>query len=214
MHLECPRLPSPLVIVLSFACIAFIPLHAGTDPATLAISGGLLATTAYTAWAIGVANREITAMAERMEANITMRLDEFVDETNFSKAYFESRLNQEIRRSIRYGSPLSVIYAELSIPFRASADASVILAGARLLRTEDTFAPIGAGEYAFFLPQTAADGARVVVARLAGALSDYEPDFGLAQLVTGMTTDAEALIEAARADARRSSVWNESVAVR
>jgi len=216
MYRECPRLPSPLLLALSSTCILAVPFHTGFEPAPVAITCALLVTTAYTAWAIEATNREVASRAKRMEANIATRLNELAVETSFSRVYFESRLNQEIKRSTRYDTPLSVIYAELKLPIDASAEAAVILAGATLLRTEDTFAPIGASEYAFFLPQTGTGGARIVIDRLAGALSEYEPDFGLVQLLPGIDIDAEWLIDAARTNARRTAAsrqWNESLAV-
>jgi len=65
--------------------------------------------------------------------------------------------------------------------------------------------------------ETRTDGANVVIERLTRALSEYEPDFGLVQLLPGVDIDAGGLIEAARANARRLaafSQWNERLAMR
>jgi hypothetical protein len=137
-----------------------------------------------------------------------------LNDSTLSLDYFEARLTQEVGRTRRYGLPLTVISLEIGVAGIAAGPA-IVQACATLLRAEDTFAPVGSGEYAFILPQTDVVGASVVVARLADALKQYQPLFGIAFL-TPTCTDAKSLIRAARENARRqliASTWNESKAV-
>jgi GGDEF domain-containing protein len=152
----------------------------------------------------------------RLQAELAMRLAQADESAAFSRAYFLRRLDQECHRSRRYQLPLGLILTRCA----ASSDnadklaAEVILSAARTLRREDIVGRLADREYGFCIPHTAADGAEVVISRLAEALAPYAPSFGLA--VFGRDgDDAAVLIESARRDAklrltkaRASESWN------
>jgi hypothetical protein len=192
-------------------------MTAEADMSFIAMAGaaGLGVATASMTRTIHAIEHERRAITASLEGKIEQRLRELeANASTFSLDYFEARLEQEVGRARRYGLPLSVIFLEVGIAGIAEGPA-IVEAGARLLRTEDTFAPVGRGEYAFFLPQTNEVGARVVIARLAEALKEFQPLFGIATLSPNCT-DAKSLLASARGNAHRHLIartWNESGAV-
>jgi hypothetical protein len=121
----------------------------------------------------------------RIEAETRRRLDTTAQASTFSAPFFLERLEQECRRSKRYGLSLSVILlrcdphavARLGAP--EDAGAAVIHAAAVYLRSEDVVGRLSDLEYAFFLPHTPRAGAEIVLNRLT-ALEDLVESLGLA----------------------------------
>jgi len=196
-------------------CIASIPLEAGVGPVILASTAGLGLSTAYLLGTIRNLDHQRSLILRSAEEKIANRLREFAaGDWALSADYFQARLEQEIGRAKRYDMPLSVMFMEVGLAGLSEGPA-VVAAGSALLRSEDIFAPIGRGEYAFFLPQTDDAGAQVVMTRLTDALEDYLPIFGIACLAPERM-NAKSLLGAARANARRrlvASTWNEARAI-
>lgn len=141
--------------------------------------------------------------------------------SSFSRHFFESRLEQEIKRSRRYGIALSLITVSLdSANHDAQAASTAVLSTtARLLRSEDIVGYLAPFQYAFCLPHTEADGANVVVRRLEDALAAYSPQLGVASLGPAHVS-FDQLIETALRDANRRAsaaatvkTWDESIQV-
>jgi hypothetical protein len=195
-------------------CIALIPLEAGVGPIILASTTGLGLSTVYLFSTIRNLDHQ-RRLVVRSAEKIASRLREFAaGDWTLSADYFQARLEQEIGRAKRYDMPLSVMFMQVSLAGLSEGPA-VVAAGSALLRNEDIFAPMGRGEYAFFLPQTEEAGAQVVMTRLTDALEDYLSIFGIACL-SPERMNAKLLLDAARANARRrlvASTWNEGRAV-
>jgi diguanylate cyclase (GGDEF)-like protein len=93
---------------------------------------------------------------------------------------FNARLEAEVRRSVRYDHPLSLVLCDLD-GFKAlndslghaSGDAALERVGAVLqaaVRANDDVFRIGGDEFAVLLPEAGAEESRAVIARVAGAL--------------------------------------------
>jgi hypothetical protein len=160
---------------------------------------------------------------EEWKSRVEQRLRESLQRSRpaednlFSVTYFMVRLDQEVRRSLRYKLPLSVLVLQLATDSsEESALAAVVTGGARMLRAEDTFAFLGLGEFAFFLPHTDSKGARIVASRLVSALERFAPSAGVASLEQHDGAGAKDLLTAARRDVTRvetAKAWNEDAAV-
>jgi GGDEF domain-containing protein len=146
-------------------------------------------------------------LLSRIEVETRRRLDTSAQVSTFSAAFFLERLEQECRRTKRYGLALSVIrlrcdahaVAKLGAPDDAAA--AVIHAAAAYLRSEDVVGRLSDLEYAFFLPHTPRAGAEVVLDRLKG-LEDLVESLGLA-VFSDDAWEPNSLLRAAGLDAER-----------
>jgi PleD family two-component response regulator len=166
-----------------------------------------------------MAARQLEERKSRLEQRFQESLQQrrSASDNEFSVTYFMARLEQEVRRSRRYELPLSVLILQLAADAsEGSALAAVVTGSARLLRAEDTFAFLGVGEFAFFLPHTDPSGARIVARRLVTTLGRFAPSAGVASLDPKDGTSAKDLLAAARREVSRietTKAWNEDSAV-
>ena len=130
----------------------------------------------------------------------------------YNQRYFMERLDEEFRRALRYGSPLSLVIADLD-DFKAFNDTRGHLVGNELLRQVanvirqgvrdiDIAARYGGDEFVVLLPQTDGDQAARLAERLRtwiARLDDVRASIGVASLSAGMTGPLELLTEADRA---------------
>jgi GGDEF domain-containing protein len=134
----------------------------------------------------------------RLRAQLARRVDEFVpNEARLSRQYFETRLEQEIRRSRRHGLPLCVV--TLDTPPRKGRTlltSQLVELTTWVLRAEDVTGRLGRGRYAIYLPHTTPAGAGVVIERLQLELGD-DVEFGLAYLKGGRAATATQMIDLA-----------------
>jgi GGDEF domain-containing protein len=102
----------------------------------------------------------------------------------FHRWYFELRLEEEVRRSERYGQCVSVIALRIDQSAHGSEDQPLNLEiaqlAARTLRGVDIPASLGEFEYAFCLPNTDPDGARITARRLREVLGRGRCSIGIA----------------------------------
>jgi diguanylate cyclase len=130
----------------------------------------------------------------------------------YNQRYFMERLDEEFRRALRYGSPLSLVIADLD-DFKAFNDTRGHLVGNELLRQVanvirqgvrdiDIAARYGGDEFVVLLPQTDGEQAARLAERLRtwiARLDDVRASIGVASLSAGMTGPLELLTEADRA---------------
>lgn len=130
----------------------------------------------------------------------------------YNQRYFMERLDEEFRRALRYGSPLSLLIADLD-DFKAYNDTRGHLVGNELLRQVaniirqgvrdiDLAARYGGDEFVVLLPQTEGEQATRLAERLrawVARLDDVRVSVGVASLSAGMTGPLELLTEADRA---------------
>src|SRR3954471_14914352 len=122
----------------------------------------------------------------RIEAETRRRLASTEQTSSFSARIFLERLDQECRRSSRYGPDLSVlrlrcapdVVAKLGAPDDAAA--AIVTASAARLRSEDVAGRLSELEYAFFLPHTNRAGAEIVIGRF-DTLGDLVASVGSAE---------------------------------
>src|SRR3972149_7051210 len=105
----------------------------------------------------------------------------------FHRWYFDLRLDEETRRSQRYGQPVSVIALRVRPTPELSAGAAAeslnmqyAQLAARALRAVDIPASLGEFEYAACLPNTDQRGAKATARRLATLLGKLECEIGIA----------------------------------
>ena len=105
----------------------------------------------------------------------------------FHRWYFDLRLDEETRRSQRYGQPVSVIALHVRPTPELSAGAAAeslnmeyAQLAARALRAVDIPASLGEFEYAACLPNTDQRGAKATARRLATLLGKLECEIGIA----------------------------------
>jgi hypothetical protein len=205
------------LLLTACACIQPLLLGISAEAFVNATLFGAAATYSH------IASRAGRARVEKWKSRLEQRLQESLQqrrstsENEFSVTYFMVRLEQEVRRSQRYKLPLSVLILQLAADAsEGSALAAVVTGSARLLRAEDTFAFLGVGEFAFFLPHTDSSGARIVASRLVSALERFAPSSGVASLEQHDGAGAKDLLSAARRDVTRvetAKAWNEDTAV-
>jgi two-component system, sensor histidine kinase LadS len=130
----------------------------------------------------------------------------------FNQRYFMERLDEEFRRALRYGSPLSLLIADLD-DFKAFNDTRGHLVGNDLLRQVasvirqgvrdiDLPARYGGDEFVVLLPQTEGEQASRLAERLrtwVARLDEVRVSIGVATLGAGMSGPLELLTEADRA---------------
>lgn len=130
----------------------------------------------------------------------------------YNQRYFMERLDEEFRRALRYGSPLSLLIADLD-DFKAYNDTRGHLVGNELLRQVaniirqgvrdiDIAARYGGDEFVVLLPQTEGEQAARLAERLrawVARLDEVRVSVGVASLSAGMTGPLELLTEADRA---------------
>jgi diguanylate cyclase len=130
----------------------------------------------------------------------------------YNQRYFMERLDEEFRRALRYGSPLSLLIADLD-DFKAFNDSRGHLVGNELLRQVaniirqgvrdiDLAARYGGDEFVVLLPQTEGEQAARLAERLrawVARLDEVRVSVGVASLSAGMTGPLELLTEADRA---------------
>ncbi|MCW3053712.1 MAG: diguanylate cyclase domain/uncharacterized domain [Chthonomonadales bacterium] len=157
------------------------------------------------------ANRQLAELNTRLEALATT--DGLTGLKNHRT--FQERLQEEVRRAVRYGSPLSILMLDVD-RFKTYNDAFGHPAGDAILRkiaevlqakarTTDLVARYGGEEFAVILPETDREQARTAAERFRGAIESASwpewavtASFGVATL-SRTTGDAVALI--AQADA-------------
>jgi diguanylate cyclase (GGDEF)-like protein len=143
--------------------------------ALLSVTGGLLA--ALTAGAAAYLRRSREA---REQLTIQANTDALTCCAN--RRSFLATLEQEWRRAVRYGTPLSVICIDLDY-FKSVNDRFGHAGGDQLLchfadivgavlRPCDTFGRIGGEEFAILLPQTPATGAMAVAERIVAEVKE------------------------------------------
>jgi hypothetical protein len=125
----------------------------------------------------------------------------------FDHWYFVLKLDDEIKRARRLGTPVSIVMMKIS---PAGQDATPAIAEqinfdvAQLAASHDKTmtkpSAIGPLEYAFLLPNTDRNEARARVTPLLAPLGDYWCDFGIA-VYPDDGTEAEALVALARKQA-------------
>lgn len=127
----------------------------------------------------------------------------------FHRWYFELRLEEETRRCQRYGQSLSLIALRIERPeqVRPTLEADpleleVAKLAARTLRAVDIPASLGELEFAFCLPNTDADGARMTARRLREALGSRRHAIGIA-CYPEHSTDGKRILEYALLDMAR-----------
>lgn len=130
----------------------------------------------------------------------------------YNQRYFMERLDEEFRRALRYGSPLSLLIADLD-DFKSFNDTRGHLVGNELLRQVanvirqgvrdiDIAARYGGDEFVVLLPQTEGEQAGRLAERLRSwiaRLDEVRVSIGVATLAPGMTGPLELLTEADRA---------------
>lgn len=130
----------------------------------------------------------------------------------YNQRYFMERLDEEFRRALRYGSPLSLLIADLD-DFKSFNDTRGHLVGNELLRQVanvfrqgvrdiDIAARYGGDEFVVLLPQTEGEQAARLAERLRSwiaRLDEVRVSIGVATLAPGMTGPLELLTEADRA---------------
>ena len=130
----------------------------------------------------------------------------------YNQRYFMERLDEEFRRALRYGSPLSLLIADLD-DFKTFNDTRGHLVGNELLRQVanvirqgvrdiDIAARYGGDEFVVLLPQTEGGQAARLAERLrtwVARLDEVRVSIGVATLGAGMTGPLELLTEADRA---------------
>jgi len=130
----------------------------------------------------------------------------------YNQRYFMERLDEEFRRALRYGSPLSLLIADLD-DFKTFNDTRGHLVGNELLRQVanvirqgvrdiDLPARYGGDEFVVLLPQTEGEQAARLAERLrswVARLDEVRVSIGVATLGAGMTGPLELLTEADRA---------------
>jgi len=157
------------------------------------------------------ANRQLAELNTRLEALATT--DGLTGLKNHRT--FQERLQEEVRRAVRYGSPLSILMLDVD-RFKTYNDAFGHPAGDAILRkiaevlqakarTTDLVARYGGEEFAVILPETDREHARTAAERFRGAIESASwpewavtASFGVATL-SRTAGDAVALI--AQADA-------------
>lgn len=237
-----------LVLPVFYGGLAFVPTRvaicvgasllevgivAVTDRGTGASHGSLLMVSAATAGLGLVA--WLTALhrsrLERVSAELTEQLTALAITDDLTGCLnhraFGERMNEEIDRAVRYGSPLSLVVADID-DFKkvndtlghAVGDASLVLAGQSLRamsRVSDVVGRIGGDEFAVLLPSTALADAALHARRVFDPTSDR---FGRLTFSAGVASldpsdangdrlfrDADAaLYEAKRAGRRRVAV--------
>jgi GGDEF domain-containing protein len=206
-----------------FAGRASLPVLLGSLPVLAAVlwlgageAGWLPAATAVScmclyACAAIVVQRRAERCSEENRARLTKAVEARLAEFDLTvsvanRAFFESRLEQEIRRARRYSLSLAVVAIRLGGRRLDSEDevrrltGTVIVAAARLLRTEDLAGHIDGNQYAVCLPHTGLRGAAVASGRLRDAFRDCLPAFGFSVLAPGEKTTAQALLSRAFRD--------------
>jgi ABC-type multidrug transport system fused ATPase/permease subunit len=146
---------------------------------------------------------------ERIEDAVQRRLQEF-DPANsgLSLRSFHARLDDEVRRSVRYGIDLSVVVLRLgnesvSLSHLQETTAAVVAFAAHALRMNDMAAYLGAYDYAFALPHTDRASAEVVMSRLATTFAPYSPVMGLSVLEEDHALSGEEMLGRAVNDLNR-----------
>lgn len=161
--------------------------------------------------------------------NLYSRLDEVTikDEATglYNVGYFRRRLVNELERSIRYGSDLSLVLVTVAATDKEGDAASPELSEAVVrctadalvysLRTSDVLARLDESTVVALLPETSAQGAAVVAARvgaqIARGLAERVGDKGHFEIGVGAASrrpdsdTAEELITRARQNARRAA---------
>lgn len=143
--------------------------------------------------------KRLRAKQKSLELEMQHRIDEFApSEVRLSRQYFESRLDQEIRRSQRHGLPLCVVTLQTP-PERDKAvhTLQLVRLTARNLRAEDTAGRLGRHTYALCLPHTTPPGARVVIERIRREFGSERARFGLAYLEPGESATPRELLATA-----------------
>jgi hypothetical protein len=122
----------------------------------------------------------------------------------FDHWYFILRLEDEIKRARRYGSPLSVVILHLGPPgeeptpaITEKIDYDVAQLAANLAKTMTMPCAIAPLEYAFILPESDRNEARARIAPLMTPLGDYWCRFGIS-VYPDDATAAEELVQLAR----------------
>jgi GGDEF domain-containing protein len=186
-----------------------------------ALLGGLVAYDL--AW-----QRQRRALAA-LEARIVERLTSYDPAGSlFSAEFLRTRLEQECRRSNRYGLSLAVIAVRVltsrgagELQTWARISHFMVSTAARALRSEDFAGYIGGLTYAFVLPHTDRAGAEVVLKRLGEQTAAFRPGIGLglaiyredggdtAELLTAAQTD---IVHRLRSDTLKAA-WNEGTSL-
>jgi GGDEF domain-containing protein len=184
-------------------------------------SGGLTAAGCFLVYQV-LHSHYRQALAE-LESRLALRLGvQDSAGTLFSSQFFRTRLEQECKRSIRYKLSMALLIVDFKAiagltgeEMRIKISKAMVLAAARIVRSEDVVGYVGDLRYAFLLPHTDAAGAEVVVKRINDALREFSPKVGVATLPSDGTTGAD-LIAGAAADVQhratrlaRSRLWNE-----
>jgi GGDEF domain-containing protein len=190
--------------VVTLAAVAFY--GAGVSSAfAIGVAAGYAF--ALSAALVGRSTRHWRRLLSRIETETRRRLASTEQASSFSPRFFLERLDQECRRSNRYGLELSVIrlrcnpQAVARLGAADDAAAAVVTATAARLRSEDVIGRLSELEYAFFLPHTNRAGAEIVAGRLA-EIGDLVESLGLA-VFKDDAFEANDLLRVAGADAER-----------
>ena len=129
----------------------------------------------------------------------------------FHRWYFELRLEEEVRRCQRYGHSLSVIAMRVERPEDAKRtletdplELEIAKLAARTLRAVDIPASLGELEFAFCLPNTDAEGARITARRLREAIGKRGLSLGIA-CYPDSSIDGKKILEDALRDMEHGS---------
>ena len=227
-------LPARAVVLVGAAATVEVALLAITDPATSTSFDDLFLILAFTMGVIvlTVGSALSRARLRSEEATLIDELghlaatDPLTDCLNHG-AFYE-RLEYEIARALRYGSPLSLVIADVDL-FKAYNDAHGHAMGDTALfgvastlkstaRTSDTVARIGGDEFALILPETPVSSANQIAARIFTFLEERDVGVTLSMGVAALdmsepTTkrlfrDADCALYESKATGRRGvTVW-------
>jgi diguanylate cyclase (GGDEF)-like protein len=159
---------------------AYAATLAAIDPGPIAVSRWIstVGLVVGSAVVVHLLSKRIARLVAELE--LAARTDRLTGLPN--RRAFEEQFDQEVARASRSKRPFALLLADLD-RFKevndrdghAAGDAVLAEIGALLpaeLRGNDVAARVGGDEFAILLPETGADGAREIGARLAGAVSE------------------------------------------
>ena len=180
-----------------FVAAAFTVQGNGPVAAVIAVASALFYC-GYAVRLVRLTERRFETRETRLKSQLARRVDEFApNEARLSRQYFETRLEQEVRRSRRHRLPLCVVTLDTPLGReRLVLTSQLIELTTWVLRAEDVAGRLGRGRYAIYLPHTTPAGAAVVIERLQRELGDAV-EFGLAYLKGGRAAEPAQMIDLA-----------------